>query len=228
MNLRAEYHCLFASSSSRHFVVSCTLLFFWIGEDVCPARDVKPVSCITSLCMFPANLPECGPSPWYPSRAANLSHSSLPAGLRRRCENYRSCSLMMTLFLMVVVNSWVTSLAILACCSCRSAPAAAAVLNSWNSVSCLKSLVVLVHHLGVQRQVQYFSDTDFASAFDSSILRNCGCPFHASLQLALPAHAHQRSALLDAALPKAPSLSESCSLILQFFLFDVNLSSTST
>ena len=32
--------------------------------------------------------------------------------------------------------------------------------------------------------------------FDSSILRNCGCPFHASLQLAFRAHALQRSACL--------------------------------
>ena len=67
-----------------------------------------------------------------------------------------SCSLIMTLSLMVVVSSWVTSSTIFACCSCRSALAFAAVLNSWNSVSCLESLVVLVHHVGVQRWVHTF------------------------------------------------------------------------
>ena len=41
-----------------------------------------------------------------------------------------------------------------------------------------------------------FSDANFASAFDSSVLRNCGCPVHASLQLAFRAHALQRSACL--------------------------------
>ena len=43
MNLRVECHRLFASSSSRYFAVSWTLLSFWIGENVSPARDVKPV-----------------------------------------------------------------------------------------------------------------------------------------------------------------------------------------
>ena len=43
MNLRVEYHCLFASSSSRYFAISWTFLSFWIGESVCPSRDVKLV-----------------------------------------------------------------------------------------------------------------------------------------------------------------------------------------
>ena len=53
-------------------------------------------------------------------------------------------------------------------------------------------------HFGHPRMLQicsccawYFSDTDFASAFDSSILRTGGCPFHASLQLASSAHTLQ-------------------------------------
>ena len=106
------------------------------------------------------------------------------------------CSLMMTLSLMVVVNSWVTSSTIFACCSCRSALAVAAVLNSWNSVSCLEKSRCSRPSSWRSALGPYFSDTDFASAFDSSILRNCGCPFHASLQLALRAHALQRSAFL--------------------------------
>ena len=89
--------------------------------------------------------------------------------------------MVMTLFLKVVVSSgslpWpsshITDLF----------HAATAVLNSWNSVSCFENLVVLVHHLGVQRLVHTFSD--FASASDCSMLRNCGCPFHASLQRAI-------------------------------------------
>ena len=111
------------------------------------------MSCINSLCTL---------SCWYPSRAANSSHSSLPAGLqRRRCEN---CLGRTGLVRLVLVDDdafpdgrgelWVTSLATVACC--RSAPAATAVLNSWKSVSCLKSPAVLVHHLGVQRLVHTF------------------------------------------------------------------------
>ena len=160
MNLRVEHHCLFASSWSRYFAVSWTLLSFWIGEIVCPTRDVKPVlelldvvhHLLVDIMLHPT---ECGPRLWYSSRAVNLSHSSLAAGLQRRqCDNcvirtglVDSYSLMMTLFLMVVASS----LAILACC--RSAPAATTVLNAWNSVSCLKSPVVLVHHLGILRLV---------------------------------------------------------------------------
>ena len=91
------------------------------------------------------HLTERGPGLWYSSRAANLSHSSLPAGFRwSHCEN---CVVRIELVRLVLVDDdtfpddrgelWVASLAILACC--RSAPAATAVLNSWNSVSCLKS-----------------------------------------------------------------------------------------
>ena len=111
------------------------------------------MSCITSLCTL---------SCWYPSRFANSSHSSLPAGLqRRRCEN---CVIRTGLARLVFVDDdafpggrgelRVTPLAVLACC--RSAPAGTAVLNSWNSVSCLKSSVVLVHHLGLRRLVHTF------------------------------------------------------------------------
>ena len=50
--------------------------------------------------------------------------------------------------------------------------------------------------------------------------------FHASLQRVLCVRISTEF-LLDAAVPPmTPSLSEPCSLILQFFLFDVNLSST--
>ena len=111
------------------------------------------MSCITSLCTLLC---------WYPSRAANSSHSPLPAGLqRRRCEN---CVVRTGLVRLVLVDDdafpcgrgelWVTTLIILACC--RSAAAATDVLNSWNSVSCLKVSYVLVHHLGVQRLVHTF------------------------------------------------------------------------
>ena len=75
------------------FAVSWTSLSLWIGENVCPARDVKPVLELLDvvhrlLVHVTLHLTECGPSLWYSSRAANLSHSSLSAGLQRRhCEN---------------------------------------------------------------------------------------------------------------------------------------------
>ena len=47
-----------------------------------------------------------------------------------------------------------------------------------------ESLVVVVHHLGFQRLVHTFLILTLLLLVDSSILRNCGCPFHASLQLA--------------------------------------------
>ena len=53
-----------------------------------------------------------------------------------------------------------------------------------------ESLVVLVHHLGVQRLVHTFLIPTLLLLFDSSILRN------ASLQLAFREHALQRSACL--------------------------------
>ena len=63
--------------------------------------------------------------------------------------------------------------------------------------------------------------------FDSSILRNCGCPFHASLQLAFRAHALQRSAcLMLLFLQGLLHCPHPVLLILQFFLFDSNLGST--
>ena len=82
------------------------------------------------------HLTECGPGLRYSSRAANLSHSSFPAGFRwSHCEN---CVVRIELVRLVLVDDetfpdgrgelWVTSLAILACC--RSALAAKAVLNS--------------------------------------------------------------------------------------------------
>ena len=88
-----------------------------------------------------------------------------------------------------------------------------------------ESLVVLSRPLSWRSASgPYCYDTDFASAFHSSTLRNCGCSFHASLQLAFRENALQCSAAVP---PKTPSLSYSCSLILQFFLFDLNLGSTS-
>ena len=63
--------------------------------------------------------------------------------------------------------------------SCRSAPAALAVLVELSVVS--EGFVVLVHHL----------DTFLILTL---VLRNCGCPFHASLRLAFRAHALQRGA----------------------------------
>ena len=139
------------------FAVSWTLLSFW-GKTSVPLVMSSPswsclMSCKTTLCTL---------SCWFPSRAANSSHSSLPAGLqRRRCEK---CVVRTGLAKLVLVDAddfpdgrgelWVTSLAILACC--RSAPAATAVLNSWNPLSCLKIFVVLVHHLCVQRLVHAF------------------------------------------------------------------------
>ena len=66
-----------------------------------------------------------------------------------------------------------------------------------------ESLVVLVHHLGVEHQVHIFLlILTLLLLFDSSILRNCGCPFHASLQLALRANA-----LHAAVSSRTPSLS---------------------
>ena len=129
MNLCVECHCLFASSSSRYFAVSWTLLSFWIGENVCPARDVKPVLELYDvvyhlLVHIILLLTECSPGLWYSSRAANLSHSSLPARLQRRhCEN---CVIRTGLVRFVLVDDdafpdgrgelWVTSWTILACC----------------------------------------------------------------------------------------------------------------
>ena len=180
------------------------------------------MSCITSLCAL---------SCWYPSRAANLSHSALPAGLRRRrCEN---CVIRTGLVRRILVDDdafpdgrgelWVTSLAILACC--RSAPAATPALNSLNSVSCLKSPVVLIHHLGVQRLVHNFLIRTLLLLL---ILHFFGIANVLSMHLFNLLSAHTQYLLDVAVPPKTPSLPESCSLILQFFLFDVNLGSTST
>ena len=142
--------CLFASSSSRYFAVSWTfsIILDW-RKDVFSARNVEPV-----LELFHAlhhllvhaimHLTECGLGLWYSSRAADSSHSSFPAGFQRRhCEN---CVIRIELVRIALVGGdafpdgrgelWVTSLATLA--RCGSTPAATAVLNSWNSVSCLK------------------------------------------------------------------------------------------
>ena len=55
------------------FVISWTLQSFWIGENVCPARDVKPF-----LELFDV----------VHHLLVHVTHSSLPTGLqRRRCEN---------------------------------------------------------------------------------------------------------------------------------------------
>ena len=131
---------------------------------------------------------------------------------------------MMTLFLMVVVSSGSPPWPPFACCG--STPAATAVLNSWKLSVVSENLVALVHHLGVQRlvytlliltllllfTVQFFGIADVLSRH----LFNVPC-----------AYAFQRSDFLDDAVPpRTPSLSESCSLILQFFLFDLNLGST--
>ena len=151
------------------------------------------MSCITSLCTL-----SCG----HPSRAVNSSHSSLPVGLqRRRCEN---CVVRTGLVRLVLVDDdafpnsrgdlWVTSLAILACC--RSASAATAVLNSWNSVSCSTKSRCSRPSSWRSASGPYFSDTVFASAFDSSILRNYGCPFHACISSTCLAHTLQRSVCL--------------------------------
>ena len=88
------------------------------GPFVCPARNVKPVMGLFDvlhhlLVHVILHLTECGPGPWYSSRPANLSLSSLPAGFRWthvrigvvRIELVSSYSLMIALFLMVVVSS---------------------------------------------------------------------------------------------------------------------------
>ena len=73
----------------------------------------------------------------------------------------------------------------------------------------------------------YFSDTDFASAFGSSFLRNCGCPLHASLHLAFHARALQRSAcLMLLFLQRLLHCPKLVLDFLPFFLFDLNLGST--
>ena len=175
---------------------------------------------------------ECGLGLWYSSRAADSSHSSFPAGFQRRhCEK---CVNRIELVRTALVDDdafpdgrgelWVSSLTILACCG--STPAATAVLNSWKLSVVFENLVVPVHHLGVQRldytllililllllTVQFFGIADVLSTH----LFNVPC-----------AYAFQRTDFLDAAVPpKTPSLSEFCSLILQFFLFDLNLGST--
>ena len=57
-----------------------------------------------------------------------------------------------------------------------------------------EGFVVLVLHLGVQRLVHTFLTLTLLLLFDSSILRNHGCPVYTSLRLAFRAHALQRSA----------------------------------
>ena len=178
------------------------------------------------------HLTECGPGLWYSSRAADSSQSSCPAGFQRRhCEN---CVIRIELVRTALVDDdafpdgrcepWVTSLTTLACCGSTSA--ATAVLNSWKRSVVFENLVVLVHHLGVQRLVytllilillllltaQFFRIADVLSTH----LFNAPC-----------AYAFQRGDFLDAAVPpRIPSLSESCSLILRFFLFALNIGST--
>ena len=80
------------------------------------------MSCITSLCTL---------SCWYPSPVANSSHSLHARFQRRHCEN---CVIRIDRVRLVLVDDdafpdgrgelWVTSLAILACCSpcCSSCP----------------------------------------------------------------------------------------------------------
>ena len=88
---------------------------------------------------------------------------------------------MMTLFLMVVVNSgsppWphsrVADLLLLQRLS----------LNSWKLSVVFENLVVPVHHLVVQRLV--YSLLILILLLLLTFLRNCGCPFQASLQRAL-------------------------------------------
>ena len=113
VNVHLEYHCLFALSSSRYFAISWTLLSFWMGENVCPGRDIKPVlelfDVVHHLLVYAILHPtECRPSLWYSSQAANLSHFS--NGVVVRIVSFGlalsdSYSSMMTLFLMVVVGS---------------------------------------------------------------------------------------------------------------------------
>ena len=144
------------------------------------------MSCTTSLCTLSCS---------YPSRAANSSHSSLLARLqRRRCEHcvIRTGQVRLALFDDDAFPDgrgelWVTSLAILACC--RSVPAATAVLNSWNSVSCLKVSLFSSIILAFSVWSVLFLIRPSLLPFDSSILWSCGCPFHASLQLAFRPHA---------------------------------------
>ena len=173
----------------RYFASSGFCCHSGLGKTSVPLVMSNPswcclISCITSLCTL---------SCWYPSRAANSSHSSLPPGLqRRRSENCVGRTGLVRLVLGDVDafpdgrgELWVTSLAILACCRpcCNSCPEFVELSvvfeksrcsrpSSWRSAS-----------------GPYFSDTDFTSAFDSSILPNCGCPY-SSLQLALRAHTH--------------------------------------
>ena len=89
-----------------------------------------------------------------------------------------------------------------------------------------EGLVVLVQLLHVQRLVRTLLVLPLLLLFNSPTLRACGCPFHASVQLAFRAHTLQDTSqvcpstqcLLDAAVPQmTSSLSESCSLILQPF-----------
>ena len=99
--------CLFASSSSRCFAVSWTFQSFWMGENVCPARNVKPIMKLFDvlhhlLVHVILHLTKGGPGLWYSSRAANLSHSSFPAGFRwSHCEN---CVVRIELVRLVLVD----------------------------------------------------------------------------------------------------------------------------
>ena len=73
-------------------------------------------------------------------------------------------------------------------CTCRNICAEFSVV--------FESLVVLVHHLGVQRLVHTFLIRTLLLLLILQFLRNYGCPFHASLQLAFRAHALHRGACL--------------------------------
>ena len=109
----------------------------------------------------------CTLSCWYPPRAANSSHSSLSAGLQRRhCDN---CVIWTGFVRLVLVDD-----------------------DAFPMVVMISGSPPWPQQLSRIRGTH----TNFASASDSSILRNCGCPFHASLQLAFRAHVLQRSACL--------------------------------
>ena len=137
-NFRRCLDCVLISVLVRLVLVSvlCCLLDLSIILDW-GKRVPLVMSSLFDILHVILHLTERGPGLWYSSRAANLSHSSLPAGFRwSHCEN---CVVRIELVRLVLVDDdtfpddrgelWVTSLAILACC--RSAPAATAVLNSW-------------------------------------------------------------------------------------------------
>ena len=136
------------------FAISWTLLSFWIGENVCPARDVKPFLelfdvvhhlLVHVILLVPVSSLEFVILPFLlDSNGVVVRIVSFGLALSD------SSSLMMTLFLMLVVLGHLLGHPrMLQICPCNCAEFVALSVV-------FENLVVLIPHLGVQRLVHTF------------------------------------------------------------------------